>query len=97
MDLLAIRVRATLVGVRTALVNAARGLAKAQGSRLPSCDADSMGVKQMEGLPEPLSARLRPLLEQVESLTEKIKELGPQHSGADRPDAVSGDQTPCSK
>ena len=75
MDLLAIRVRATLVGVRTALVNAARGLAKAQGSRLPSCDADSMGVKQMEGLPEPLSARLRPLLEQVESLTEKIKEL----------------------
>ncbi len=75
LDLMAIRARAALVGVRTALVNAARGFAKAQGSRLPSCDTDSMGVEKLEGLPEHLSARLRPLVEQVESLTKKIHEL----------------------
>jgi transposase len=75
IDLMAIRVRASLVEARTMLVNAGRGLAKAQGSRLPACDTDSMGVEKLEGLPEPLCARLRPLLEQVESLTEKIQEL----------------------
>jgi transposase len=56
-------------------VNAARGFAKAQGDRLPACDTDSMGVERMESLPEGMRDRLRPLLEQVESLTEKIHEL----------------------
>jgi transposase len=70
-----IRVRATLVEARTSLVNAARGFAKAQGDRLPACDTDSMGVERMESLPEGMRDRLRPLLEQVESLTEKIHEL----------------------
>jgi transposase len=75
IDLMAIRVRASLVEARTMLVNAGRGLAKAQGSRLPVCGTDSMGVEKLEGLPEPLCTRLRPLREQVESLTEKIQEL----------------------
>ena len=74
-DLLAIRVRATLVEARTMLINAARGFTKAQGSRLPACDTDSMGVEKLEGLPEALCTRLRPLVEQVESLTEKIQKL----------------------
>jgi transposase len=74
-DLLAIRVRATLVEARTMLINAARGFTKAQGSRLPACDTDSMGVEKLEGLPEQLCTRLRPLLEEVESLTEKIQKL----------------------
>jgi transposase len=74
-DLMTIRVRATLVAARTSLVNAARGFAKAQGDRLPACDTDSMGVERMESLPEGMRDRLRPLLEQVESLTEKIHEL----------------------
>ena len=73
-DLLTIRIRAALVEARTSLVNAARGFAKAQGDRLPSCDADAMGVEKMEGLPAEMRERLRPLLEQVESLTEKIQE-----------------------
>jgi transposase len=46
-----IRVRAALVEARTMLVNAARGLTKATGERLPSCDADFMGVERMESLP----------------------------------------------
>ena len=72
--LLAIRVRAALVDARTSLVNAARGFAKASGERLPACDADSLEVERMDGLPAGLQERLRPLLEQIESLTVKIKE-----------------------
>jgi transposase len=73
-DLLAIRVRAALVEARTSLVNAARGFSKAAGERLPNCDADNLGTEKMEGLPEGLRERLKPLLEMVEALTEKIKE-----------------------
>src|SRR5258708_3287284 len=39
-DLMTIRIRAALVEARTGLVNAARGLAKAMGERLPTCDTD---------------------------------------------------------
>ncbi len=41
-DLMVIRVRAALVEARTSLVNAARGLAKSVGERLPTCDADTL-------------------------------------------------------
>jgi transposase len=71
--LMKIRVRAALVEGRTSLVNAARGLTKAMGERLPACDADCLGVEEMAGLPAGLQETLKPLLEQVESLTEKIK------------------------
>ena len=72
--LMKIRVRATLVETRTSLVNAARGMTKAVGERLPACDADSMGTAQMVDLPAGLQETLKPLLEQVESLTKKIQE-----------------------
>jgi transposase len=72
-DLMQVRVRATLVETRTSLVNTARGLAKAMGERLPKCDADQMGVEKMQGLPAVLVEALTPLLETVESLTQKIK------------------------
>ena len=68
-----IRVRAALVEARTKLVNAARGFSKAQGERLPACDAAAIGVKEMAELPAGLKAVLRPLLEQVESLSGQIK------------------------
>jgi len=72
--LMVIRVRAALVETRASLVNTARGLAKSVGERLPKCDTDQMGVERMEGLPERLQQALQPLLQEVESLTEKIKE-----------------------
>jgi transposase len=72
-DLMKVRVRAALVETRTSLINAARGLSKSVGERLPKCDADAMGVKQMVELPAGLAQTLKPLMEQVESLTEKIK------------------------
>jgi transposase len=74
-DLMAIRVRAALVDARTGLVNAARGFAKAMGERLPACDTDNMGAGQMKELPAELQERIKPLLEEVESLTKQIKEL----------------------
>ena len=69
-----IRVRAALIAARTSLVNTARGLAKAVGERLPKCDADQMGVARAESLPPKLQQVLEPLLKEVESLTEKIKD-----------------------
>lgn len=76
--LMVIRVRAALVEARSSLVNAARGLTKATGERLPKCDTDQMGVERMEGLPAQLQPVLQPLLEQVESLTQKIQECDRQ-------------------
>jgi len=49
-------------------------LAKAMGERLPKCDTDQMGQERLKMLPEGLREALRPLLQEVESLTEKIKE-----------------------
>src|SRR5215472_6418180 len=72
--LMIIRVRAALIAVRTSLVNTARGLAKSMGERLPKCDADQMGVLQAVSLPPELRQVLEPLLKEVESLTEKIKD-----------------------
>jgi transposase len=74
-DLLTIRVRAALVEARASLVNAARGLTKAMGERLPSCDTDTLSVERLEPLPERLREQLTPLLKEVESLTEKIQQL----------------------
>jgi transposase len=73
-DLMVIRVRAALMDARTGLVNAARGFCKAIGERLPKCDPDQLGVERTAGMPAGLRDTLKPLLEEVESLTEKIKE-----------------------
>ena len=72
LDLLEIRSRAALVETRTKVINSARGLMKALGERLPHCDADQMGVKQMKALPAAVQETLRPMLETVELLTQKI-------------------------
>lgn len=74
-DLMTIRMRAALVEARTGLVNAARGFSKAMGERLASCDADALGVEKLAALPAGLGARLQPLMEAIESLTEQIKKL----------------------
>ncbi len=73
-DLMTIRIRAAIVEARTGLVNAARGLTKAVGERLPSSDTDQMDAQKLEQLPAELRETLKPLVEEVESLTEAIKE-----------------------
>ena len=75
MDLLEVRMRETLVEARTKLINAARGLTKALGERLPQCDADNLDMEQLEELPAGLKAALPALVEPIAVLTRKIQEL----------------------
>ena len=68
-DLTRIRARAGIVGARTKLINMARGLAKSMGKRLKSCDADAMGLKQVEGWEPQWAEILTPLLALIEATT----------------------------
>ena len=72
--LMHIRVRTALVEARTSQVNAVRNLAKSVGERLPACDADYMGMEQAKDLPAELRETLTPLLQEIESVTTRIKE-----------------------
>jgi transposase len=74
LDLVAVRVRATLVEARTMMINSARGLAKSLGERLPACDADNMSIERIGELPKELQSLLKPLLKQIEILTGQIEE-----------------------
>src|SRR2546426_689927 len=58
----------------TALVNAARGLVKSYGERLPKCGTQQVSGKLAEGLSAELREVLEPLLREVESLNERIQE-----------------------
>jgi transposase len=69
-----IRARAELVRVRTALVNAARGLVKSYGQRLPKCGTPQVNRELAAGLQAELREALEPLLQEVESLNERIQE-----------------------
>jgi len=73
-DLMMIRARAGLVRARTGLVNAARGLAKSYGERLRGCNVRNMNPEKAEGLSPELQAALEPLLNAIESLSERIVE-----------------------
>jgi transposase len=74
IHLTVIRARAGLVGARTALVNAARGLTKSYGERLRKCGTQQVGRNIAAGLSAELKDALGPLLEEVESLNERIKD-----------------------
>ena len=69
-----IRSREALVGTRTQLVNHVRGAVKAFGGRLPKCPARSFHKRAAAHIPEPLLPALGPVLEQVGSLTERIRD-----------------------
>src|ERR1700690_51156 len=74
IHLTVIRARAALVGARTALVNAARGLAKSYGERLRKCGTQQVSKNSASGLSPELRAALEPLLAEVESLNQRIAE-----------------------
>jgi transposase len=69
-----IRSREALVGIRTQLVNHVRGTVKSFGARLPKCPARSFHKRAQEHVPEALSPALGPILEQIGSLTERIRD-----------------------
>ena len=75
IQLTVIRARAAaLVGTRTALVNAARGLTKSYGERLNKCGTEQMNRNSAKGLSQELREALDPLLAEIESLNERIAE-----------------------
>jgi transposase len=69
-----VRSREALVGTRTQLVNHVRGTVKSFGGRLPKCPARSFHKRASEHIPEALLPALGPILEQIGSLTERIRQ-----------------------
>src|SRR5687768_11791823 len=69
-----IRSRQALVGCRTQLVNHVRGTVKSFGGRLPKCPARSFHNKAPEHIPDALRPALDPILEQIGSLTQRIRD-----------------------
>lgn len=72
-DLAVLRSRDAIVRCRTLLINHARDIVKASGSRLPSCSADSFARKVAPDIPAPLRPALDPVLETIASLTQQIQ------------------------
>jgi transposase len=70
-----VRSREALVRARTLLVNQVRGTVKSTGERLPASDADTFHQKAAAHLPSDLSHALGPVLEAIEDLTTRIREL----------------------
>ena len=73
-----IRSREALVSCRTQLVNHVRGAVKSFGGRLPKCPARSFHNKASERIPDALWPALGPILEQIGSLTERIRDYDRQ-------------------
>src|SRR5215217_9651947 len=69
-----IRSRQASVGSRTQVVNHVRGVVKSFGGRLPKCPARSFHKKAAAHIPKALLPALEPILEQIGSLTERIRE-----------------------
>jgi transposase len=74
IHLTVIRARTGLVSARTALVNAARGLAQSYGERLRGCGTAQASRELAAGLSVELRDALNPLLGEIKSLNERIKE-----------------------
>jgi transposase len=66
--------RQSLIGCRTQLVNHVRGAVKSFGARLPKCPARTFHRRASEHIPEALLPALEPVLEQIASLTERIRD-----------------------
>jgi len=60
------------------IVNAVRGLSKSYGERLPSCSTGQVREGLAASMSEPLQNALRPLLAEVESVSQRIREYDEQ-------------------
>jgi transposase len=69
-----LRSRHAMIGCRTQLVNHVRGAVKSFGARLPKCPARSFHRRAQEHIPEALRLALEPILQQIASLTERIRD-----------------------
>jgi transposase len=73
-DLVLLRARDALVGVRTELINTTRGLVKSMGRRLPRCSSRSFAGQAEEELPVEIREALLPLVQIADALSGCIKE-----------------------
>jgi transposase len=87
-DLVVLRARDALVAARTELINAARGLVKSMGARLPKCSSPSFAQKVEEAVPVEIRESLLPLVRMAAALSdciqgydEKIEKLGREKYG----------------
>jgi len=71
MDLEIIRARDLLVGERTKMINHVRGVVKSMGERLAASSTAAFGRKAK--IPEALNDALKPMLEMIRELTDKIR------------------------
>jgi len=74
-DLAQIRARAALVEARVALVNHVRGVVKSFGSRIPACSTAAFSKTVVDLIPAELVTSLQPLLDQIDSMSKRIKEM----------------------
>jgi transposase len=72
-DLTVVRARDVLVRLRTAMINAVRGLVKPCGFRLPKSATSCFAERCLSAIPTKLAPALKPLLEQLQQISEKIK------------------------
>ena len=71
-DLSLLRTRDAIVRSRTLLINAARGLVKSIGGRLPACSADAFAHRVAPAIPPALVAALTPVLDSIAALTGQL-------------------------
>ena len=77
-DLSLLEARDAMVRARTMLVNAARGLVKSTGGRLPKCSTESFAGKAALAVPAGMESAITPLLQQVAALTQQIRSMDRQ-------------------
>jgi len=73
-----IRARALLVRLRTAAVNAVRGLTKSCGFRMPASATTCFAQRSLAVMPPGLAQALGPVLQQIAEMTVKIKQYDRQ-------------------
>ena len=71
LDLEIIRARDLLVRERSRMINHVRGVVKSMGERLAASSAESFGRKAK--IPEALNEAMKPLLEMIREVTDKIR------------------------
>jgi transposase len=77
-DLATLRARDALVQVRTKLMNCARGMVKSVGGRLPGASGECFAKRVRDHVPESIRDALRPLLDQIENVSEEIRKYDKQ-------------------
>ena len=72
-DMAVLKARDALVTARSALVNHVRSTIKTVGCRIPKCSTDSFARRARESLTEGLLPALLPVIEEIETLTTRIR------------------------